>query len=68
MEVETDGDLIRRIQVDDGCHGNLQGLARLAEGRQISEVAAILAGIQCEDKGTSCPDQLARALRTIKEA
>lgn len=67
MEVETDGDIIRRVRVEDGCDGNLQGLARLAEGRKISEVAAILAGIQCGDKDTSCPDQLARALISIKE-
>ena len=65
MTVETDGDIIRRIQVDDGCHGNLQGVARLAEGRKISEVAEILAGIKCDDKDTSCPDQLARALKGI---
>ena len=68
MEVETDGDLIRRIQIEDGCHGNLQGVARLAEGRRISEVAAILAGIKCGDKDTSCPDQLARALKTIGDS
>ena len=68
IELETDGDVIRRIQIEDGCHGNLQGVARLAEGRRISEVAAILDGIKCEDKDTSCPDQLARALKTIGDA
>lgn len=64
IELETDGEFIRRIHIEDGCGGNHQGLARLAEGRKISEVAAILDGIKCGDKSTSCPDQLARALRT----
>ncbi|MDR2946964.1 MAG: TIGR03905 family TSCPD domain-containing protein [Candidatus Adiutrix sp.] len=66
MTVETEGSVIRRIDVEDGCHGNLQGVARLAEGREIAEVIGILSGIMCEDKGTSCPDQLARGLKTIQ--
>ena len=44
-----------------GCRGNTQGVARLAEGRPIEEIVRLLKGIQCRN-GTSCPDQLARAL------
>lgn len=44
-----------------GCDGNAQGLARLATGRRVEDVIALLRGIQCRN-GTSCPDQLARAL------
>ena len=63
IDFETEDGLIRRVAFEGGCHGNLQGLARLAEGRPIQEVVKLLAGIRCGDKKTSCPDQLARALK-----
>jgi uncharacterized protein (TIGR03905 family) len=44
-----------------GCPGNTQGVAKLVEGRKVDEVIALLKGIPCRN-GTSCPDQLARAL------
>ena len=46
-----------------GCHGNTQGIAALAEGRTPEEVIAVLEGIRCGQKPTSCPDQLAQALK-----
>ena len=46
-----------------GCPGNTQGVAKLVVGRKVEEVIALLKGIQCRN-GTSCPDQLARALET----
>ena len=49
-----------------GCSGNLQGIARLVEGQDIDEVISKLKGIICRS-GTSCPDQLARALIKYKE-
>ena len=48
-----------------GCGGNLQGIARLVEGKDIDEVATILKGIRCKGD-TSCPDQLARAIAEYK--
>ena len=66
MNIETEGDIITRVEIIDGCRGNTQGLSRLAEGRKIDEVIALLEGIQCRD-GTSCPDQLAQALKQLKE-
>lgn len=48
-----------------GCAGNTQGVAKLAVGRDVDEVIALLSGIQCRN-GTSCPDQLARALKEYK--
>ncbi len=48
-----------------GCNGNTQGVAKLALGRDIDEVIGLLDGIQCRN-GTSCPDQLARALKEYK--
>lgn len=63
--IETDGGRIRQVSFEGGCDGNLQAICRLVEGRTIAEVAAMLIGIDCDGKGTSCPDQLARALEQI---
>lgn len=49
-----------------GCSGNTQGVAKLVEGMKLSEVESKLAGIQCGGRPTSCPDQLANAIRMIR--
>lgn len=67
IDIELEGDIIRRVQYTDGCHGNTQGVAALCVGRPIDEVIGRLAGIDCHGRGTSCPDQLARALTILKE-
>lgn len=54
--------ILTRVVFTGGCHGNLQGITRLVVGRPAREVADTLRGIQCGSKGTSCPDQLARAI------
>ena len=66
INLEIDGDVIRSVEIVDGCVGNTQGVSRLAEGRKVDEVIALLEGIQCQN-GTSCPDQLAKALKQYKE-
>ena len=53
--------VIRRVVFDGGCVGNLQGVSRLVEGMPVEEAIRRLKGIQCRG-GTSCPDQLAKAL------
>lgn len=50
-----------------GCNGNLQGIGKLVEGMPVSEVIERLKGVNCGFKGTSCPDQLAKALEEIKK-
>ena len=65
IEIEMDGDVVRKVQFIGGCAGNTQGVARLAQGRKIDEVIGLLKGIQCRN-GTSCPDQLATALEEIR--
>ena len=65
IEIETDGDIVKSVHFIGGCTGNTQGVARLAVGRKIDEVIGLLKGIQCRN-GTSCPDQLARALEKIQ--
>lgn len=63
--IETDGDTISSVRFVGGCTGNTQGVAKLAVGRKIDDVIDMLKGIQCRG-GTSCPDQLARALMEMR--
>ncbi len=68
IEVELDGDVIKKVRFYGGCNGNTQGVARLAEGRRVEDVVETLSGIRCGLRPTSCPDQLARALREAQKA
>lgn len=61
----TDGKL-HNVSFTGGCHGNLQGIGRLVEGMEVDEVISRLEGISCGFKNTSCPDQLAKALKSLK--
>ena len=65
IDIVTEGDIIRRVQYTGGCNGNTQGVARLCIDRPVAEVIALLDGIDCNGRGTSCPDQLARALKKL---
>lgn len=59
---------ISNLSFAGGCNGNLQGVSRLCEGRRAEDVIESLDGINCGMKGTSCPDQLAQALKSaLKE-
>ena len=62
IEVVLDGDIIKRVEFVGGCMGNTQGVARLVEGMTVEEAVTRLEGIECGRKGTSCPDQLAKAI------
>ena len=64
---DSDKSTIKGIRFIGGCSGNTQGVAALCAGQQIDAVVARLEGIRCGMKGTSCPDQLAKALTAIKE-
>ena len=65
MDIELEGDVIRSIRYTKGCHGNTQGIAALCAGMKKDEVIARLRGIDSKGRGTSCPDQLARALEEL---
>lgn len=65
IEIDSDGK-IGEVVFAGGCHGNLQGIAALVKGMTPVEAAAKLRGIDCRGKGTSCPDQLAIALDSIR--
>ncbi|MDR3085747.1 MAG: TIGR03905 family TSCPD domain-containing protein [Christensenellaceae bacterium] len=62
VDLEIEGGLITKLQFTGGCMGNTQGVAKLAIGRRPEEVIGLVEGIQCRN-GTSCPDQLAKALK-----
>jgi uncharacterized protein (TIGR03905 family) len=53
---------IHRLSFEDGCNGNLKALGILAEGMDAAELARKLKGLECGNRGTSCADQLARAI------
>lgn len=58
---------VKNIEFVMGCPGNTKGVAILANGRKIDEVIMLLEGIPCGNRGTSCPDQLAKALKEYKK-
>ena len=68
IDIEVASDRIQSVKFTDGCNGNTQGVAALCRGMKVSEAISRLEGINCKGRGTSCPDQLAKALREIKEA
>ena len=59
---------VTNVQFLGGCNGNLKGIAALVEGMPVDDVIARVEGIQCGMKATSCPDQLAKALKEAKNA
>ena len=58
---------VKNVQFLGGCNGNLKGIGALVEGVDIDAVSELVEGIRCGMKPTSCPDQLAKALRAAKE-
>ena len=66
MIIDVENNIIKSVKIIGGCAGNTQGVARLVQGMNVDEAIKRLKGILCGDKGTSCPDQLARALEEIK--
>lgn len=67
MIIEIEDGIVTDIQIMGGCNGNLQGISSLVKGMPVDEVIKRLEGITCGFKGTSCPDQLAQALKEATE-
>lgn len=67
MRVEVEDGIIRRVEVVGGCDGNLKGISKLLVGMCAEDAIERMEGIRCGFKHTSCPDQLARALRECLE-
>ena len=66
MTVEIEDGVIKSVSVEGGCSGNLQGISRLVEGMKVEEAISRMEGIRCGWKSTSCPDQLATALKQYR--
>lgn len=60
---DIENDTVKSLKVVGGCNGNLQGISRLLEGMKIEEVIKRIEGLTCGTKQTSCPDQIADALK-----
>ncbi len=67
IDFEIEEGIVKNVQFTRGCNGNTQGIGALVEGMQVDEVIKRLKGTNCNGRGTSCPDQLARALELSKE-
>lgn len=63
MLIDVEDGIVKSLQVTGGCDGNLQGLSKLVAGMKVEDVISRLEGIRCGLKSTSCPDQLAQALK-----
>ncbi|MBQ9279994.1 MAG: TIGR03905 family TSCPD domain-containing protein [Clostridia bacterium] len=68
IKIVIDGNVVRDVVfLDGGCNGNLQAVPRLVKDMTVEEIEKKLAGIECGFKGTSCADQLAKAVREAYE-
>ena len=65
--IKMDGNIISSVKIVGGCPGNTLAVTSLVEGHDIDEVISKLKGIPCGLRGTSCPDQLSKALEEIKK-
>lgn len=65
IKFDLEDGIVKNVRFSGGCMGNTQGVARLCEGRTKKELIKLLSGIKCGFKDSSCPDQLAQALKEI---
>ncbi|PWL74542.1 MAG: TIGR03905 family protein [Clostridiales bacterium] len=68
MDIEVEDGKIESVKVTGGCSGNLQGISSLLKGMDVDEAISRMEGIRCGLKATSCPDQIAQALKQYKNA
>ena len=67
INVELDGDVIKSVEFVGGCAGNTMGISQLVKGMKVDDAIQRMEGMTCGFKPTSCPDQLAKALKLAKE-
>ena len=65
MTLEIEDGILKSLKVEGGCSGNLQGICKLVAGMPVEDVIRRVEGIRCGMKATSCPDQLAKALKEV---
>ena len=66
IDIEVNNGVIESVAFTGGCNGNLKGISALVKGMKVEDAISRLEGIRCGFKSTSCPDQLAHALKTLK--
>ncbi|MGN0384423.1 MAG: TIGR03905 family TSCPD domain-containing protein [Lachnospiraceae bacterium] len=66
IDIEVEDGIIKSVSFTGGCNGNLKGICSLVTGMKVEDVIEKLQGIRCGFKSTSCPDQLARALKSMQ--
>ena len=64
--LEIENDTVKSVRFEGGCNGNTKGISALVEGMKVEDVIKRLEGIKCGFKSTSCPDQLAEALKSVE--
>ncbi len=67
IHIEVENNIVKDVKFEGGCSGNTQGIATLVKGMKVNDVIEKLEGIKCGFKSTSCPAQLAEALKTVGE-
>lgn len=67
IELTIEDGIIQNVVFTGGCNGNLQGISRLVIGQPAAQIAKMLKGVDCGGRGTSCPDQLAKAIEEVLE-
>jgi len=65
IHIKIEGGLVQDVEFVSGCNGSLKGIAQFAKGKTPEEVIQICSGIKCHTRPTSCPDQLATALKKL---
>lgn len=65
IEFDVENGVVKNVEFTGGCNGNLKGIGALVEGMSPEAIIARVEGIQCGNKATSCPDQLAQALKEV---
>lgn len=68
MDIEVEDGKIESVKITGGCSGNLQGISSLLKGMDVDEAISRMEGIRCGIKATSCPDQIAQALKQYNNA
>lgn len=68
ISMDLEGDIVKNVVFTGGCNGNLKAIPILIEGMTVEEIEKKLTGVECGRRGTSCADQLAKAVRKAYEA
>lgn len=68
FDIDENTDCINSLKVIGGCQGNLSGISKIVVGMHVDKVIEAFANTDCHGKGTSCPDQISKALRKYKES